>query len=153
VTLEVYILCPKRTGAAAGAFLEAVMPHRESAEGEFPLPQFSDQPAELFNGPDEVIARLEDSPREPYSLHWNNQAEGEPYNCMLFFTEDGGMIAGVVVRDKRASEWLLKLASTVGGEYGYVTAEDPPPDTTAEFIERAKVRRVPALFEGKLRVP
>lgn len=135
----------------AVAFLDTVMPHRESAEDEFPLPQFSDQPIEIVGTSNEILTRLEHSPGEPYSLHWNRRGEGEPYNCMLFFTEDGAMVAGVVVRDVSASEWLAKLASTVGGKYGYVAGEEPAPDTTAEFVERARIGQVPALFEGRLR--
>ncbi|MEM6996617.1 MAG: hypothetical protein AAF721_39300 [Myxococcota bacterium] len=150
---DVYILCPERTAAAATAFLDAVMPRLEAADVDYPLPQFSDQPAEIINDVHEVLTRLENSPCEPYGLHWTSRGEGEPYNCMLFFTKDRAMIAGVVVRDEAVSDWLVRLASTVGGQHGYVTAEAPPPDTAAEFIECARTWPVPTLFKGELRVP
>jgi hypothetical protein len=57
---------------------------------------------------------------------------------MLFFTADGGVVAGLTVADADARRALAELAETVGAHDGYATFEQPPPDTVADFPTRAR---------------
>jgi hypothetical protein len=146
---EVYVLCPERSGLAAIEFLDAVMPRRSAAAEDYPFPQFVDAPDVVFTRPEEVIARLQDFPNESYSMYWHNELPDDPYGCMLFYTEDQGLIVGVVVRDSNAVLWLHRLALMTGGKYGYLTSEEAP-GSKAEFIERCRVGTVARIYEGEL---
>ena len=67
---------------------------------------------------------------------------------MLFFTTDGGLIAGLTVATEdldRASTTLRQLAQSVDARYGYATGEQPPPDTTSEFKAIARTAEVQLL--------
>jgi hypothetical protein len=44
------------------------------------------------------------------------------------------MIAGITVADGEEEKWLKKLSKSLGGEYGYVSFDQPPPETTSQFI-------------------
>ena len=55
---------------------------------------------------------------------------------MLFFTADGGLIAGLTVDTEdldEASIYLHQLAESVGGRCGFALGSMPPPPTAAEF--------------------
>jgi hypothetical protein len=53
---------------------------------------------------------------------------------MLWFTSDGGMIAGCDMFETAVMEGLRSAAATVEASFGYVTGEEPPPDTVGEFL-------------------
>jgi hypothetical protein len=146
---EVYVLCPERSGLAATGFLDAVMPRRRPAAEDFPFPEYVDDPDVVFSCPEDVIGRLEDYPNESYSIYWHNELSGEPYGCMVFYTEDQGLIVGVVVGEGGAVAWLNRLVLVTGGKYGYLTGEEAP-GSKAEFIERCRVGTVVRVYEGKL---
>jgi hypothetical protein len=146
---EVYVLCPERSVRAATEFLDAVMPRRRPATDDFPFPEFVDEPDVVFTRPEEVIARLQDFPNESYSMYWHNELPVDPRGCMLFYTEDQGLIVGVVVRDDNAVAWLNRLALLTGAKYGYLTSEEAP-GPRAEFIERCRVGTVARIYEGEL---
>jgi hypothetical protein len=146
--LEVYVLSPERSALAAIRFLDAVMPRRRPATDDFPFPQFDDDPDVVLTHPEQVIDRLESFPRESYSMYWYNALPDDPVGCMLYYTEDQGLIVGVVVSESNAVAWLNRLALLVGGKYGYLTSEECPPDSTIEFIERCRVATVERIYEG-----
>lgn len=107
---EVWVLSPERSALAATKFLDAVMPRREPATDDLPFPQFVDDPDVVLTRPEEVIDRLEDYPHESYSMYWHNGLPGDPSGCMLFYTEEQGLIAGVVVAYSIAVAWLSRVA-------------------------------------------
>ena len=62
-------------------------------------------------------------------------------HAMLFFTVDGGMIAGLTVatwEGDLAENSLRLLARTVDAQYGYTLWEQPPPDSVTEFKAAAR---------------
>jgi hypothetical protein len=107
-------------------------------------------PDEVLTCVDDLLARLEEALLEPYGLHWDNDADGEPFGCMLFFSADGGLVAGVAVRDENGATWLKNVAAVVDGKFGYVTSEEPPPDTAASFVERCRSAHVTRLVDGQV---
>ncbi len=150
MVIEAYILCGERSAAMATKVVQVLMPHNATASADFPLPQFVDDPEETFDSVVDLIARLEQDGKIPYSLYWNNNDDEEPFSCMLHFTRDCGLIAGIAVRDENAEEWMKRLASVTGGKYGYITAEEPPPDTIKSFIDLCRSSHVTRLIDGKL---
>lgn len=149
---DVYVLSEARTGDGVQRFttdwLHGFVPVAEDYE----FPRWSDEPVRVYDSVDELIDVLLERTSEPYGIYWRNGGEGSVTAGMLFFTTDGGMIAGLTVEgdQSEAITHLDRLAKTIGGKYGYLTAEEPPPDTAAEFVELARSAR-PALVDGLIR--
>ena len=71
---------------------------------------------------------------------------------MLFFTGDGGLVAGLTVRDDEGepADRLRRRAERVAGRDGYLAWETPPPDTVEEFRRTAAAADPPRLVDGRL---
>jgi hypothetical protein len=149
--LEVYVLCESRSATAAHAFLKTFLPDRTPATDAYPIPELVDLPVEVIRSPDDLIMRLEIESCESYSLYWNSTSNRGPRQAMLFYSEDGAMVAGLVVRSSEVDEFLLKLAQTVNGRFGYISGDQPPPATSAGFIELCLESTLPCIVDGKLR--
>lgn len=148
--LEVYVLCESRSATAAHAFLETFLPERTPLP-EYPFPELVDLPVEMIRSPEELILRLEIESCESYSLHWNSTSNQGPRQAMLFYSEDGSMVAGLVVCSSEVDESLLKLAQRVNGRFGYISGDQPPPATSAGLIEICLESTLPCIVDGKLR--
>lgn len=68
---------------------------------------------------------------------------------MLFFTRDGGMIAGLAARGVEPGMLLRELAERVGGEFGVAVFEEPPPDTSSAFRSLCRGASTARLVEGR----
>ena len=150
-TVEVYVLCESRSKVTAMAFLDAFLPDRKSSSEEFPFPEFSDSPQNVYFSAGEVMSRLEHEPSQSYSLHWGSTGSRKVSQAMIFFTRDGAMIAGLVVSNLEADETLVKIARIVEGQFGFLTTENPPPETCTEFIDLCRESTLTALVDGCLR--
>jgi hypothetical protein len=139
--VDLYVLCPEASVALAHRFLDAWAADRRPASDD-------DQ-------------RLRALPAAPVAMYWRvERAERdarapEAEHVMLFFTDDGAMIAGLSVAgwDRPRAELeplLVRLAGTVGARHGYVTAEEPPvSDGRDAFIAECR-RRELALIDGAI---
>ena len=131
---EIYVLCKERSEKLAIDFLNKLLPEREAVAENYPYPEYSDDPKYIYDDSEELIKVLERNENESYSLYWNDSSDGEVKSAMIFFTEDGGMIAGITIPYDDGDAWLSKLSDIVGGKYGYVSFDSPPPETRVEFI-------------------
>lgn len=131
--LEIYVLCRDRSKKQALDFLDEFLPKRRALAENFPFPEYVDDPEVVFQAPETLISLLEERRDESYALYWQNQADGPVHQAMIFFTEDGGMMVGVVVDESDSKFWLQRLGKAVSGTYGYVNFESPPPGNTEEF--------------------
>jgi hypothetical protein len=147
---EVYVLCSERSARMAKDLLAALAPHRESCSEDFPFLQFADTPEIVLTSAEEAIEWLDESPCAGYSLYWKNTLRTEPWDFMLFYTEDGGLIVGITAYETNTVAWLERLAKLTGGEYGYVTGEDPPPATKVEFIDLCRTSQITRMVRGKI---
>ena len=123
-------------------------PSFEPSAAEYEFPQYSDRPDAVYCSPWELIDRLVAAPDQPHSLYWRNRRSAHELHAMLFFTTDGGLIAGLTVATadpNRAGATLRRLAQSVDAHYGYATWEQPPPDTTSEFKTRARTAEIQLL--------
>jgi hypothetical protein len=106
---------------------------------------FHDRPVAVYASAAELIDHLLLEPDQEYAIYWSrNPGPGEDLlSAHLFFTRDGGLIAGLTIGADRFAETaatLHELAGSVGAQYGYATGEEPPPyETTAEFIARVRL--------------
>jgi hypothetical protein len=135
--IEIYVLCKERTKKLVLEFLESVLPNRKEVAENYPYPEYADEYEHIYEDFETLLEALEINTRETYSLYWDSANHGEVRSAMVFFTEDGYMIAGITVADdtERRKNWLNKLSRIVDGEYGYVSFDTPPPLTSREFID------------------
>ncbi len=146
---EIYILCHARSKLLANSFLEYFLPNRRAAATDYPVPELSGCPRLILTSAEELLEWLESEVNQTYSLYWNNLHENDPQMAMLFFTQDGGMIAGLVIHSDETL-WLKQVATHVGGRFGYVSFEEPPPDKMDIFVEYCKTTITTKLLEGQL---
>jgi len=147
-TKEIYILSKDRTMSTAQIFLDSFLPERFSLTEEYPYPQYSDTPEIIFENRNELIQKLVTNSNEPYSLYWD-VVDSEVINGMIFFTKDGGMIVGLAVAQNKDEYFLKSISEAVGGEFGYISFDSPPPETQDEFITLCKDTDQAKLFLGK----
>lgn len=146
---DVYVLCGNRSPEMATSFLDAFLPSRLPAADEYPFPQFADAPTDTLSNPEEIILKLAHLENERYGLHWHNTRREEPLGASLFYTADGGLVAGLFLYEDNVLEWLAKMARVVGGRFGYMTLEAPPPETQTAFVELCRASQFPRLFDGR----
>lgn len=134
-SLEAYVLCSERSASTAFAFLQQIAPERRPLCEEFSFPQFSDNPIVIFKDIKLLIEYLANRFETEYSIYWNCGSNAICGQVMLFFTRDGGLIAGIADFNIPHTEALSVLKEAVNGKFGYVTCDSPPPESAAEFVE------------------
>jgi hypothetical protein len=150
---EVYVLCRNRSTVVGLEFLDAFVPSRKPVADEFLYPEFGAGPQTFYHTPDEVMRRLEAEPQESYSIYWDGGDSGYALQGMLFYTEDGAMVAGLVTAGTNYSEPLLDVTNIVGGRFGFITSENRPPDTQTQFISTCRDSVLTSLVDGQIRSP
>ena len=149
--IDVYVLAPERSGAAVSRFADEWLRDGEPAADEVEVPQYADDPDAVFESPDDAVEWLLARPHEPHGLYWRTPRGDGAAQAMLFFTTDGGLIAGLTVDDDAAAaDWLRRLAGSVDARYGYVAFETPPPETAADFRAAAAGADPPRLVAGRI---
>lgn len=151
--LEVYVLCGARTSAVARRFLDTFAEKRVPVAEDFPFPEFANEPEYTFLDPNEVITLLESRRHDSYAIYWNVESGLGGEQVMLFFTEDGGMIAGIGGPTDSWEATLLAISTVVGGKYGYVTSGSCPPATSKEFKAICRQSTLASLVNGELQLP
>jgi hypothetical protein len=146
--LDLYALAGERSHDVVRRFRDRWLTSFEPSAAEYEFPQYSDRPDAVYSSPWELIDRLLAAPEQPHSLYWRNPRPGHELHAMLFFTTDGGLIAGLTVATAdpdRARTTLRRLAQSVDARYGYATWEEPPPDTASGFKARARKAEIQLL--------
>lgn len=143
VSVDIYVLANARSRAYVERFqtewLQDAVPARERYE----FPMDAAEPEITYDAAAPLIDRLLQDHQQPYSIYWNDY-EGDVLNPMLFFTNDGGMIVGLTVREDGANFpefYLDALTKSVDGRGGVITWETPPPLNQGEYMEWAKQHR------------
>jgi hypothetical protein len=151
---EAYVLCPNRKAATAFRFLDLVMPKREEASSEYPFPESADSPSTVFANAGDLIRYLERHETDAYGIYWNNLDSGSPYQAMLFFTDDKGLIAGVVSDSPDKIKTLTQEADAAGGaRHGMIAGAGRPPSSSEEFIVLCREADTERIVDGKLLSP
>ncbi len=153
MVIDLYVLTSERSTAVAKQFINNWLVDFNESASEYEFPQYSVKPTVIFSSVVELIEKLIANPNEPHSIYWSNPKQETLRSGMLFFTNDGAMIAGVTLAEDDVLEiahYLQELGKTVGGQFGYTTFEEPPPETIGEFIDKVKASSPPKLFKGSL---
>lgn len=148
--LEIYVLCESRSAELAQKFLDAFLPKRTPIADEYPYPEFEDEPTDVFLTAIELMHRLEVDATESYSIYFD-EFGSTGTQAMLFYTEDGAMIAGVSGLEIPPNAVLQRMAAEVGGEFGYLTSGSCPPETRGEFIALCRNSALDRLVEGQVK--
>src|SRR5918997_6361937 len=143
---DVYVLASGRTRETVEQFTHEWLRGFRPTADDYELPQYATDPIVMYDSAEGLIDVLLKRPDEPHGIYWENTGEGPVATAMLFFTTDGKIIAGLTVSGDQntALKYLERLAKTVDARFGYITGEEPPPDTAAEFVDLAR-RAPPAL--------
>ena len=148
--IEIYVLSSERTSKLVCRFLELSAPERTEAAEDYPWPQYADDPKHVYDSSNELLRALERDSHEPYSVYWHVDGDGAVQTAMVFFTTDGCVIVGIAVLANAVAPWFEKMAKAVGGEYGYVDCEAPPPDTRDDFIRLCNASDQTRLIAGEV---
>jgi hypothetical protein len=149
--IDVYVLASERSSKYAYRFLDTWTKGFEQAADEYEYPQYATKPDIVLTEPKSLIERLIEDPTQPYSIYWSNLHDDLISSAMLFFTVDGGMIVGVSVAIddlSKAAPYLRSLADDFDGRLGYATFEEPPPDSTEDFIKTVTLSAGPKILQG-----
>ena len=150
---DVYVLCSERTEALAERFLAEWAPNRTPTAVEYEIPQYSDTYTHLFEDAGDLIRFLESNAAETQAVYWESGRDDEIERVMVFFTSDGGMVAGLSISDwdrprEEIARIFFALAGSVGARFGYVTAEEAPVYETQKAFRAECERREIALIDG-----
>ncbi len=138
--IDNYVFISERNSKSIFEFLEHFVPEREPS-------WHPDDPYELLNISDrgtveeliEFICRCEDL---EYSFYWRNRKSCEPYNAMVVFCEDGGLVLGLSATTdshwELARDYLHKMKVFCGVDSGFCSLEYPPPSSKDEFDDALK---------------
>lgn len=148
---EIYVLCKSRSVELAKNFLDAFLPERTLAADDYPFPQYADEPSDIFQTAEDLMCRLEKEEHESYSIYWNTASNNGPDQAMLFYREDGTMVAGIGGPNASLGETLASVAKQVNGRFGFITSGSCPPETSEAFIAICRESTLVNLFEGQLR--
>lgn len=147
---EVYVVCAARTVEMATQFLNRFVPNRSQTAQDYVYPELSDNSECIFSSADELIKKLVAEPSESYGIYWDREDDGDPFQAMLFFTADGGLIAGLATKSPNIANVLLSLSEVVGGHFGLAIHEEPPPDLMSEFIQKCRLSTTVRLIDGAI---
>lgn len=133
---EIYVLCRERTQRVVNEFLSDFLPDRVEVADEYELPQFSEEPEDVYGDVSQVIERLVQNVGLEYRIYWDRASEGDPHQAMLFFNSDGSLIAGFATASDPTRS-LAEAAARTGARFGYATSEESPPHSAKMFCVRA----------------
>jgi hypothetical protein len=109
----------------------------ESAE-QYEVPQYSDQPHQVFSDADSLMDYMEVHPTVPHSIYWRSRKESDSTQVNVHYTNYGAMVLGVACpADTKEDQLLAVLKREFDAQYGYIAYESPPPESEVEFIEVA----------------
>jgi hypothetical protein len=136
---DCYVLVKSPSKKRVEEFLAHFMPRRWPLADEYEMPQYSDKPEEVFRTSGEALSYLEEHPNQGHALYWQNQDSEEPRCGMIFPTTDGQMIYGLSCRaddEGTPGRILDAMKHFLQADIGYIAFEEPPPETTQEFMDR-----------------
>jgi hypothetical protein len=120
---------------------------------EHEYPEFSGGESTVFSEPDDLIARLEAESDQSYAIYWGPAKDAvsrSVLRAMLLFASDGGMIAGLVVREADVVPVLSRLKNVVSAQWGMTTGDEFPVIESGEFIQTCKDAALPKIVDGEL---
>jgi hypothetical protein len=151
--VDIYVLCPRRDLETVARFRERWLDGMSEAAEDYPFPGFPAPPETTYDSPWTLAERLVREPSRSYAIYWSAGRRAPLLAAMLFFTSDGGLIAGLTLPDREdggIARALIDLAESLGGRFGMTLWEQPPPERAADFLADVRTAAGPKLVEGAL---
>lgn len=148
IPYECYVLAPQRTAKILWDFLDTVLPKRRNYLKVFPVPETALKPQHQFDKIEELVDFLEKNPKEAYGLYWDNVEPKTPFQAIVFFTVDGGMILGVAELGDQGEETLKALAKQTGATFGTIVTNERPVENVPDFITYCQNTKKTKLLNG-----
>jgi hypothetical protein len=134
---DIYVLANSRSAALVERFLDRFLPDRVPTATEYEVPQYTERPLIVFSEATELIRLCESRPEFGHAVYWEHaEVMGEPRAAHVHFLSDGGLVLGLSTarRERPAQDRLLsELREFAGSGVGYITYEEPPASSSAEF--------------------
>jgi hypothetical protein len=143
--IDCYFLINSRKSIFVEAFLNKFIPIRTASAEDYPVPEYTNNPARLFLNTTDLILYLEEKSTYSYSIYWRNEDQlSDIKHGMVFYTTDGMMIFGVSIEEYDPNNDIYKAIKTfTGSTMGCMTVEEAPPDNYIEFNEFCHNRKSP----------
>jgi len=144
---DIYTAVKTRSKQTGIDFLNHFLPQRVESAEEYWLPQYSDKAEIDFQSVDTLMDYLAVKKGIAYGLYWRNTNELNPNkHGMLFYTQDEAMIFGLSrdadinghLNTDNEDECLRLMKEYFQTDIGYITYEDTPVATYAQFVEMLK---------------
>lgn len=132
---DVYTLAPTRAIEPIDRFLARFAPAREPSTDEYVIESGTGLDERVFGVDRDVISYCLANPSASQQVYWRCLGDGDPAHAMAFFMHDGGLILGLSVTDGTGGLWLTDMQRCLRSTVGCVRWEQPPPGSTAEFLE------------------
>jgi hypothetical protein len=144
---DCYVLSKNRTIDFINDFLDTFLPNRQESADEYEVPQYSDNPTEIFDNATDALKFLVDNPNFEHAIYWNNPDKSDLRGVELFFTNDGFVVIGIYCETMYPNtdiedRFYKQLTEFSGSEIGYITYEDTPPFNSQEFIDKARKHNI-----------
>jgi len=137
-----YVLSCERSASVLDLFLSRFAPHREESADDFAVQDATLDSEQVFDCIALALDYCIAHPSASASFYWRCLSS-PPEHAMAFFTKDGGLIFGLSTSQADSSKALVQLRAFVGSDApGYISFEQPPPDTTTEFFTYANRSQV-----------
>jgi hypothetical protein len=134
MTQEFYALSPNRSASFVRAFLDHFLPRRIALAEDYPVPGFTESPERVLGTEHEILQFMEERTHESYGLYFRDSDPNSARQAMVFYTVDGMAIVGLADVSTDHAARLADLATYVGARYALLGWEQPPPETSREFI-------------------
>lgn len=140
---DIYVIKKTRSRQVALDFLDHFLPERAETTDAYEVPRFADDPIVVFSTVEELMEYAAQHPTVHHGVYLRNTDEADlKHYAMLFYTNDGYTIFGISWHKEDEDEdptgekrILQELKDFLEAEEGYITYENPPPDTYPEFME------------------
>jgi hypothetical protein len=145
---DIYVAKETRSKKEALAFLNHFVPERVESADEYEFPQYTSITSRKFENVVELMDHLEKNSNEEYNLYWRSIDQNNlNRHAMLFYTKDGAIIFGISrdadstgqLNTENEDSCLDELMQYFSTDIGYITYEQTPADSFAEFKKVVKL--------------
>ena len=134
---DIYVLAKDRSIRSVELFLDQFLPDRENAADEYELPQYADEPEEIYTVPLPVLKQCESNSKLEYRFYWRALNQRKPEHAIIIFLNDGEVVYGLST-DASDEEFVAavyrRMKEYLETECGFVGYEHCPDfNNLAEF--------------------
>lgn len=151
--LDIYVGTLERDRSLVDQFIDVYAQEMYEAAESYEYPYLGDLPASQLNL-QQLLDKVMSSESDAYTVYWTSKSnDAEIRNAILSFLLDGSVIFGLSLFDGgngKKEKHLCQLAGLLNAKFGYVTVEEPPSETFAEFVKLAGRAERPALVGGQI---